>query len=134
MTPTGIEETQKAASIVDGNEGDLPIAAAPVGLPDLPRAASLIHEIEKIVRAHEQLQAVAMVAEHRVFLQHASAFVRTRATSSLRTAVLHFEQNDASRALQVFFNMQGLPEAVTTLITSLTSDIPNERSSQESII
>jgi hypothetical protein len=100
-------------------------ATASATLSDLPKAAALLHEIEKIIGAHAKLPSVAMVSEQRPFLKEAGTFVRTRATASLRMAVLNFEQNDASRALQVFFNMQGLPQAVAGLVASLTSGIPN---------
>ena len=92
-------------------------------IADLPKAATLLYDIEHALSASRGLKRISMVATQTQFFKQAGDFVRIRAASQLEKAVLNFEQNDISRALQVFFNLKGLPEAIAKVIESISSQV-----------
>ena len=54
------------------------------------------------------------------FLSATSKFVRERAERELSVAITAYDQTQVSRSLQTFFNMDCLPEAVDSVLRSVS--------------
>jgi len=60
------------------------------------------------------------VASSLQFLKATSKFVRERAERELSVAITAYDQTQVSRSLQTFFNMDCLPEAVDSVLRSVS--------------
>ena len=88
---------------------------------DLPKAASLVHEIENMLENDSAL--VSVVQTSITFIENSSTFVKEKATLELNQAIALFDQDQISRSLQVFFNMKCLPEAIDVVLKKVSQRV-----------
>ena len=110
------EQKQHQTQRLGSSEIALVNGAAPAKeLSDLPKAASLVHDIETMLDNEISLKEVVGPSVL-LLVEQCSSFVKRRATEELTTAITHFDQSQVSRSLQVFFNLECLPEAVDNVL------------------
>lgn len=101
-------------------EEDAGVAGGP--RPDLPKAAQLVAEVAELL-ADTDVAAVDAVAAQQSFLDAAAARVHAQATASLRSGMETLSQAEVGQALQVYFNLGEMPEAVAELTRRYTVQV-----------
>eukprot|EP00884_Botryococcus_braunii_P012366 jgi/Botrbrau1/2112/Bobra.0093s0019.1 len=101
-----VKLAQKLRAQVSGSEA---------GPMDLAKAARLLTDIEAVA-GQADLSGLAVVDEDRPFITAAGVRVREQAQAALQGGMDALSQADVGSALQVFFNLQMLQQAVEGLV------------------
>mmetsp|Transcript_14383 Transcript_14383/g.31097 ORF Transcript_14383/g.31097 Transcript_14383/m.31097 type:complete len:825 (+) Transcript_14383:68-2542(+) len=96
--------------------------AAPPGSIDLAKAAKLITDI-RAVDQEVDLTGIDAVAADDTFLSQASTAVRAQAEEALVDGMESLSQAKVGSALQVFFNLEELSQAVSSLTSKYIHDL-----------
>lgn len=97
------------------------IASGGSGILELAKSAKLIAEIQRCDDELD-LSGIALVDAEAPFLKQATTRVQTQAQTALHDGLNSLSQADVGSALQIFYNLEQLPAAVSLVTTELTSN------------
>ncbi|CAK0784167.1 hypothetical protein CVIRNUC_007370 [Coccomyxa viridis] len=89
-------------------------------VPDAAKAARLLTDVAAVSQEMD-LSGLALVDADSAYLDAASQKVQSRARKALREGMAQLSQADVGSALQIFYNLQMLPEAVRELVEGYVS-------------